>query len=426
VCDRRYDEALAEARASADRYAGTGGAPRPLDGLPVAAKEEHPMAGRSYSMGSLIYQDLVADETHPIIERIQAAGGIVHIRTTTPEFCCAGFTHSHIWGITRNPWNPDYSPGGSSGGSGAALAAGYSPLATGSDIGGSIRMPASFCGVVGFKPPYGRVPAMPPFNLDQYCHDGPMAATVADCALLSNVISGRHPHDIVSLPDPPQLPPSGSGVAGLRIALCLRLGDFPIEPEVERNTRSVAAALEAAGATVVEVELPWDMASFDAAAKAHFAAIFGSSVGAELDAHADLLTPYAKVFARMKAPNMNFLQGLEVEGRLYRALGDVLHQYDAMLCPTMGTRGFPVGEDYVDSSCVVDGVTLPDYLLAALTLPFNLFSRCPVLAVPSGLADNGVPPGGQVVGRTYDDLTTFRIGYAIEAAAGGFARPPLP
>ena len=110
VCDRRYVEGRAEAKVSEARYAGKGDAPRALEGVPVAAKEEHPMAGRSYSMGSLIYKDLVADETHPIIERILAAGGIIHIRTTTPEFCCAGFTHSKIWGITRNPWNHEFTP----------------------------------------------------------------------------------------------------------------------------------------------------------------------------------------------------------------------------------------------------------------------------------------------------------------------------
>ena len=138
VADRRYDEARAEAEASAARYLGRGDSPRALEGLPVAAKEEHPMIGRSWTQGSLTLVDEVAQIDHPIIERIQEAGGIIHIRTTTPEFCCAGFCHSRLWGVTRNPWNTEYTPGGSSGGSGAALAAGYAPLATGSDIGGRV------------------------------------------------------------------------------------------------------------------------------------------------------------------------------------------------------------------------------------------------------------------------------------------------
>ena len=254
-----------------------------------------------------------------------------------------------------------------------------------------------------------------------------MARTVGDCALLSNVISGRHPHDVASLPDPPQLPTGdGGSIASMRIALCLRLGDFPLEPEVERNTRAVAAQLVLAGATVVEVELPWTTELMMKAANAHFGTIFGifgSSVGSELSEHADLLTPYAKKFAEKQASELNFVQGMELEGRLYNPLGELLVDYDAMICPTMGTRGYPVGEDYVDTGCVVNGVEYSDYLLTALTLPFNMFSRCPVLAVPSGLADNGVPTGVQIVGRTYDDLTTFRIGHALQTVVGGFPHP---
>ena len=165
VVDRRYDEARAEARSAEQRYLGKGDSPRPLEGLCVAAKEEHPMVGRPWQQGALPFVDEVAKYDHPIIDRIQNAGGIIHIRTATPEFSCAGFTHSKLWGVTRNPWNPEFTPGGSSGGSAAALAAGYAPLATGSDIGGSIRIPASFCGVVGFKPPFGRVPGLAPYQM---------------------------------------------------------------------------------------------------------------------------------------------------------------------------------------------------------------------------------------------------------------------
>ena len=208
VVDRRYDEALSEARQSADRYVH--GTARPLDGLPVAVKEEHPMKGRSWTQGSLALAGEVAPLDHPIVERIQAAGGIVHIRTATPEFCCTPYCHSRAWGVTRNPWNTQYSPGGSSGGTGAALAAGYAPIGTGSDIGGSIRIPASLSGVAGFKPPWQRVPALPPYNLDQFCHDGPMARTVADCALLEDVIAGRHWRDIASLPNPPRVAGAGA------------------------------------------------------------------------------------------------------------------------------------------------------------------------------------------------------------------------
>ena len=425
VCDRRYDEARVEAKTAEARYASASGSSLPLDGVPVAAKEEHPMVGRSWQQGSLLLAGTVAETDHPVIERIQAAGGVIHVRTTTPEFCAAGFTESKLWGATRNPWNLDMTPGGSSGGSGAALAAGYAPMATGSDIGGSIRIPASFSGVVGFKPPFGRVPAMPPFNLDQYCHDGPMARSVADCALLENVIAGRHKHDIVSLPNPPVLPLRSSGsLAGRRIALCINLGDFPVEPEIEANTRAAAALLARAGAIITEVTLPWSRNEMMDAALAHFAAIMMGAVEPLME-HADQLTGYVRSFITRSAPHRNrFEAGLEVEGEMYRPLGDLFEQHDALVCPTIGTRGLAVGEDYVDTKLVVAGVELDDYMMGLLTWPFNMFSRCPVLSVPSGKANNGVPTGVQLVGPTYEDAVVFELAYALEAGGMGFVGRP--
>jgi Asp-tRNA(Asn)/Glu-tRNA(Gln) amidotransferase A subunit family amidase len=157
----------------------------------VAVKEEAEIAGQRNTLGSLPLRDAVAEETAAFVQRILDAGGIVHARTTTPEFSCAPVTWSRLWGVTRNPWHTGYSPGGSSGGSAAALAAGTATLATGSDIGGSIRIPVSFCGVVGYKPPYDRVPEMAIFNLDHYCHEGPLARTVTDCSCEAQAYSKK-------------------------------------------------------------------------------------------------------------------------------------------------------------------------------------------------------------------------------------------
>ena len=420
VAERRYDEARQEAMAAAARYlAGTA---RPLEGLPVAAKEEHPMVGRSWTQGSLSLADEVAPYDHPIIERIQAAGGIIHIRTTTPEFCCAGFCHSRQWGITRNPWNTDFSPGGSSGGSGAALAAGYAPLATGSDIGGSIRIPSSLSGVVGFKPPWGRVPALAPYNLDQYCHDGPMARTVADCALLEDVIAGAHWRDPAALPYPPQVDCAGVSVEGLRIALCLRLGDWPLDPDVERNTRRVADSLRAAGATVDEVTLPWSTADIWATAQAHFATIMGAGILAVDEAHGELLSDYTRAFAHDFTHDLEFgfYEGLEHEGAIWEPLGVLFQTYDALVCPTMATSGYEAGNPYLAGGLVIGDGHVNHHILGAMTLPFNILSRCPVVATPSGRAFNGVPTGVQVVGHPYDDVTAFRVVAAVEATGVGF------
>ncbi|WP_031165590.1 amidase [Streptosporangium roseum] len=425
LTERTFDEALIQAEKAEHAYRG-GGSPRPLEGLPVAAKDEHPIAGRLATDGSLAYSTHVAEETHPVIERVLAAGGIIHARTTTPEFCCAAFTHSRLWGLTRNPWNLDYSPGGSSGGSGAALASGTATLATGSDIGGSIRLPASATGTVGYKPPYGRVPAMPPFNLDHYCHDGPMARTVADCALLQNAIVGPHPGDVVSLRPAARIPDQFGDVTGLRIAYAPNLGDWEIEPDIAANTRAVADALTAAGAIVEEVEVGLCRADVMRAAFIHFGTIFGPMVANVAAEHGDKLTRYALAFAtesRTIAERDGFLAGLEMEAAIYAVIGALLDRYDALICPTTGAAALRAGEDYVDTKLTVNGVELGHYMDYSLTTVFNIASRCPVLNVPSGRAANGVPTGVQIVGRSYDDATVFQVGAAIERVRPWASRP---
>jgi len=433
LSERLFDEGLAAARTAEARYLGKGDAPRPLEGIPVAAKDEHPIAGRLCSEGSLLLADEIATETHPVIERVQAAGGIVHARTTTPEFCCAAFTQSRMWGVTRNPWSLAHSCGGSSGGSGAALAAGNAPLATGSDIGGSIRIPASFNGVVGFKPPYGRVPAMPPFNLDTFCHDGPMARTIGDTVLLQNTIAGPHHGDIASLRPKLDLPTAFEGVAGMRIALTVTLGDYPVDPDVEANTRAVADALRAGGALVEEVALGWTRDLLDRAAWAHFGAIFGPSIAEAERSAPELLNAYTREFAARAAEaaaTTGFLEGLEIEGRLYAELGALLERYDALLCPTTAIPALAADEDYTGTRLTIAGQEQPHYMAMAMTIGFNICSRCPVLSVPSGFSREGVPTGVQIVGRTYDDATVFRVGAAIETlrpwAYGPGHRPLVP
>jgi Asp-tRNA(Asn)/Glu-tRNA(Gln) amidotransferase A subunit family amidase len=424
--ERDHADVRAQARAAAERYAGTGPDPRPLEGLPVALKEEQPITGRSLRFGSLLTEGLVAEATHPLAERVLDAGALVHARTTTPEFSCAAFTHSTLWGVTRNPWNPDFGPGGSSGGSGAALASGTAYLASGSDIGGSIRIPASLCGVVGFKPPYGRVPALPPFNLDTYCHDGPMGRTVADVALLQNLIQGRHPVDHVSLPAVP-IPERLGDVRGLRIALATTLGDFAVEPEVEANTRAFADALRAAGAVVEEVTVPLSRAQITSAALVHYGSLMGPAMLADgIDPHDERLMPYTREFLRLSTieyDTVGLFAGQTIETAVHLALAAVFADHDALICPTLGTTGFVAGDDYVDHGITVAGVEVELYVFAALTPVFNIASRHPVLNVPSGRAANGVPTGVQVVARTYDDVTAFHVGAAAERELGLWADP---
>ncbi len=413
-----YDRALAQAKAAEAVYARNPDDARPLEGLPVGLKDEVEIAGEPATMASMAFKDEIAEETTPVAERILDAGGIIHARTTTPEFSCAGFTHSTLNGVTRNPWNLHYAVGGSSGGSGAALAAGTATLASGSDIGGSIRIPASFNGVVGFKPPYGRVPVELPFNMDTYCHNGPMARTVADCALLENALAGPHPNDHTSLRPKFEIPDVATlgGVEGMRIGFTADFGGWPVDPEVAANTRDVAAALRDAGAIVDEVDFGVDQAALTRAISVHYQTMFAAWIGSVADEHGDLLTDYAIEFARMTAEegkDISVIEGMVIETEIWKPIGQLFERYDALIAPTSATRGLVAGEGYVGKTLDVGGVQVK-YFDALLTPLFNLASRCPVLNVPSGFADNGVPTGVQIVARTFDDVTAFRVGAALE------------
>ncbi|MFN8590660.1 MAG: amidase [Thermomicrobiales bacterium] len=426
----RFDAAALEQAEEAEaRYRGKAGDPRPLEGLTVAIKEEMPVAGQPITSASRIYADAIAVHTSPLAERVIAAGAIIHARTTQPEFACAGFTQSTLFGITRNPWNLDYDVGGSSGGAAAALASGLTTLAGGSDIGGSIRIPASCCGVVGFKPPYGRVPQDPPFNLDHYCHEGPLARTVADCALFENVISGPSPVDIASLRERVTLPLDPPGVAGLRIAASFDLGDWEPDDDVLCNTQVAIDALRDAGASVEEVDLYISQEDVDTASTAHYGAIFGAQLAALVTAHPDLVDSYVVDFAQ-SATSIHpgaYYEALEIEGRITHQLGLLLESFDALICPTLTIPALRVEACGTGLIRGTKAAALPyDHLM---TLPFNIASRCPVLNVPSGFSASGVPTGLQLVGRTFDDLTSFRIGAALERAGiWNYAsiRPSLP
>jgi aspartyl-tRNA(Asn)/glutamyl-tRNA(Gln) amidotransferase subunit A len=422
-----YEQALDQARAAEARYAGASAPPpRPLEGLLVAVKEEAPIAGQRNTLGSLPLRDVVADQTAVFVQRIIDAGGIVHARTTTPEFSCAPVTWTKLWGVSRNPWHTAYSPGGSSGGSAAALAAGSATLATGSDIGGSIRIPASFCGVVGFKPPYGRVPEVEVFNLDHYCHEGPMARTVADCALLENVIAGPDPSDVASLRPKLEIPGQLASIQGMRIALSTDLGCYQVDADVAANTRAAADRLRDAGATVEEVSLPWQLDAIEQAARIHFGMIFGPSIRELYEQHEADLTSYARHFAVEAAQiaKDDFLTGLALESRIYAPLGALLEEFDALICPTFAIPALPAEYD-VSDEIAVNGRPCSDWMDVLMTLPFNIASRCPVLSVPSGLSRDGVPTGLSVVGKTYDDVTAFRVAAAHEARLPWLEQPGL-
>jgi Asp-tRNA(Asn)/Glu-tRNA(Gln) amidotransferase A subunit family amidase len=419
--DTFFESAIDQARAAADRYAS--GSARPLEGLTLAIKDEMPVAGQRNTEGSLIYRARVETETHPVAQRLLDAGAVVHARTATPEFCCAWTTTTRLHGTTVTPWDTRYTSSGSSGGSGAALASGTATLATGSDIGGSIRGPAAACGIVGYKPPFGRNPDLAPFGLDMYNHVGPMARTVADCALLQNHMAGVHPLDQASLRDEVTIPLRHDGIGGLRIAYTFDVGNRVVAPEVEEHTRRALAHLESLGAVVEEVDLGWGVETI-AAARSYLDHLFGHSLLREYEAHPDLVCDYTRYFAERSRSSTaeEFFAAYETAGRMYSTLGPLLDRYYALVCPTFVTHEMRA-EQPPWETMTVRGIEVDSDYECSLMPQFNMLSRLPVLAVPAGIADNGLPVGIQIVGRSYDDVRPFRIAAALEGVAPWMDRP---
>lgn len=414
---QRGEAALLAARASERAYGSRGATVRPLEGLPVALKNEHTLQGWVTTKGSWLQGNTPDTVNAPVTQRLLDAGGVIHAQTNVPEFYMAGFTRSARHGVTRNPWNPAMTPGGSSGGSGAALAAGLTALASGSDIGGSIRIPASYCGVVGLKPSYGRVPVTPiGYALHTMNHIGPMARTVADCALMFNVLNGPHPQDPAAISPKLDVPLEFAGVQGMRIALSCDLDYCDVHEDVHAALQDVVQALRGQGAVVEAVKLGWDSQAADAVDHR-----LGYETGREFAIRIlrqNLETSdYIRHFCvlGLQVTGEQYLASNQVMGRMYDSLSAVMAHYDALICPTMAGIG-SAAEGELDSMALLRK--------DAMTYPFNLLSRHPVLSVPSGIASNGVPTGVQVVGRPYDETTVFRIGAAVEAAVWQGRRPP--
>jgi len=410
-----YERALEQARRAEARYAGRGPRPRALEGIPVVVKDENTVKGERTTAGSLAYKDRIDTRTSLSVERILRAGAIMHARSTAPEFACAGVTHSRLWGVTRNPWNPEHTTGGSSGGAGGALAAGMTTLANGSDIWGSIRMPAACCGVLGFKPPYGRVPEDGPFNFDYYCHEGPLARSVADLALLENVMAGPHPEDITSLRPKLRIPGKLGDIAGWRVAYSLDLGFFEVDPEVARNTEAALDRFRELGATVEPVELGWTARTLTGASN-HLGHLFGNYVASHLPRHRDEMTHYARWFGEFGRGTsaQDFLAAIDIANEMYATLGPILERHHVLVCPTLAVPAPRADYDPGKDRMQVNGVEVHPVWGWCMTYPFNMMARCPVLAVPSGWATNGVPTGIQIVARTYDDVRAFRAAAAYE------------
>jgi Asp-tRNA(Asn)/Glu-tRNA(Gln) amidotransferase A subunit family amidase len=423
--DTYFDEAMAAAKAAEARYMKQGARLRPLEGVPVAVKDAQRVKGKRTTQGSLIFKDHIDDHSDPMIDRLEKAGAIIHARTTTPEFCLSGACHSRIWGVTRNPWNLDFGPGGSSGGSGAALAAGLATLATGTDIGGSIRIPASASGVVGFKPPHGRNPDGPPANFDRYNHCGPMTRSVADAALMQSVTAGPHVLDHDSLRARMLLPTEAGSIKGMKIAWSIDLDYVQIDEEVRHSTLAAIDRLRSLGAVVEEIKLGWTGEIEPAAMHWYNTMHFGRQTVWWKKTHAHLMTDYALKLAEAieKTTGIDDVhKAWDMSHRMYQTLGPVLASHDAFICPTLAVPAVGAEHDPWDSDFRINDVKADPEYGWVLTHPFNMLHNCPVMSVPSGFAATGVPIGIQIVGRSFDDARVFRVALAYERAVGGWFR----
>ncbi len=414
-CDQYFESALTQARQAEKRYITDSDTPSLLEGIPMAVKDDTSIKGKRTTTGSMLNRNHIDEHTNPSIERLTDAGAIIHARTTCPEFCWAWVCYSKLYGVTRNPWNTDYSCGGSSGGSAASLAAGSTILATGTDSAGSIRQPAAMCGVVGFKPPYGRNPQDATSSFDTYNHIGPLARSVADCALMQNITSGYHPLDHTTFPQELILPGQYDSLHGLKIAWSMDLDYYPVSNDVRCQTLQTVDALKDSGAVLEEIRTPW------AAKAVELAGYYGDHINSPafedaIKNHPDDVCDYTPYFAEQNKSVTSAMlqQSLTASGVIWRDwFGPIMEHYDAFICPTTSVQEVPA-EMKPWEQILVNGQS--EYIHdTVITILFNMFSRCPVLAVPSGLTSTGMPTGIQIVGKPYDDSMVFRIGSNLES-----------
>ena len=418
-----FDEAWAAASESERRYAR--GDARALEGITVGVKDDQSMAGKITTYGSVLFQDYRATENSPLIDKLADAGALVPIQTTVPEMMFHAATWSNLWGITRNPWNLHYTPGGSSGGSAAALAAGFCTLATGSDMGGSIRIPAAMCGLYGFKPPFGRVaPAPDSYDLIAAA-EGPLARTFVDMALMQDAIAGPHPRSFVSLRPKLDYPLTYPGIEGWVLAYDPAFMGEP-DADYRRNTDAAIRRFADLGAEVREVHLPWDID--DVAETLIEGGLLATSFGEILETlllAADALTPYARANAERakdidaRAAAARFQATMQ---EMYLDLRRLVFDAGcrALLVPTLRTTYIAADNDPETDTYRLNGQEVAGRGWF-LTAPFNILNRCPVVNVPTGLAaGNGVPTGLQIVADAYEDLDAFQIAAAYSAVAPRF------
>ena len=411
-----------DARASARRW--TAGEPAGLiDGVPVAIKDVTETRGWPTLNGSLaISPDGPWPDDAIVVERLRAHGAVLVGKTTTPEFAWKGTTDSRLHGITRNPWNPDWTPCGSSGGSAAAVATGMAAIATGTDSGGSIRGPASFCGVVGLKPSFGRVPVWPASPMMTLEHVGPITRTVDDAALALTVMAGHDPRDGYALtgPAPDVLSGLERGIRDMRIAWSADLGFATVDPVVRRMAAAAAREVfTALGARVTRIRA-------DIGDPSRMADVLSDSLAAVLTRRLAPGAPDEPVLlaAAERGNRLTALDLLEAEAArrdLTCRLEALLSRHDLLVLPTLGTTPFAAERSAPDGWERSRRQSGAGWM--ATTFPFDLTGQ-PAISLPCGVTKGGAPVGLQIVGPRGGDALVLRAAKAFEGASPFTGRRP--
>ena len=415
------------AAAEADDATARGDELGPLHGLPHAFKDTHEVAGWTTTFGSPLREKHVPKRDELIAERIRAAGVVVLGKTNVPEWAAGSHTFNPIFGTTRNPYDLSRSAGGSSGGAAAALASGMVPLADGSDMGGSLRNPASFCNVVGLRPSVGRVPAWPTTNAWELTSvGGPMARNVEDLALLLSVIAGPSTRSRMSLETPGSsfAPPLSGDLQGLRVALTTDLGGaFQVDDQVAGIVRAQAGVLSAAGALVSEDHL--DVTGAEAAFRTLRAWLFQHRFGA-------MLAKRPEAFKTSLADNIRAgesLSGADV-ATAYQRLTSLaekvrlfFERYDVLVLPVSQVPPFDAGEEYPTTINGQEQETYLDWMRSAFLITVT---GCPAISVPAGFTSEGWPVGVQIVAAPKNERLLLEVAHAFEQLTRvGDRRPDL-
>ena len=410
------EERAREGAAAADQAHAEGAELGPLHGLPFAFKDTHAVAGWPTTYGSPLFADHVPDRDDLLVERVRDAGVVVIGKTNVPEFAAGSHTFNRVFGTTLNPVDPTRSAGGSSGGAACALAAGMVPLADGSDMGGSLRNPASFCGVVGLRPSLGRVPQWPQANQwESTSVGGPLARNVGDLALLLSVLAGPDPRAPLALGDPGIVfaPPVTGELAGLRVAVSPDLGGaLEVDTEVAGIVAESAAVLANAGASLSAAHPV--LAEADDTFRTLRAWHFQAAYGALLAEHPDGLKPSLadNIRAGEHLTGADVARAYAQRTALSERMREFFGDHDLLVLPTSQVPPFPADQEYPTE---INGRAMDDYLDWMRACYLITVTGCPAISVPFGQTSTGLPVGVQLVAPHGADRFLLEVAAALEA-----------